>query len=153
MALNDWGSITWNLFHTLAEKIIDSEFYKVKHLFIDFIKDTCENLPCPICSNHAIKTLNVARFDLINTKADMIEFLRQFHNIVNIITNKPIVDKYFVINHFKSGILYNMVNNFNLVYSHKYGNFEVNAFHQSNMRQKYLRRANKTLVEIAKYCY
>tara|TARA_A100001011_G_C14315043_1_gene847585 strand:+ start:2613 stop:3074 length:462 start_codon:yes stop_codon:yes gene_type:complete len=152
MSVTNWGNITWTLFHTLAEKIRERDFPIVKNLFIQFIKDTCQNLPCPICANHASETLKQARFNLIVTKADMIEFLRQFHNIVNIRVGYPIVEKDFVIKKYKTGILYNMVNNFNLAYSHKYGNFEVNSFHQSNMRQNYLKHANNMLANIGKYC-
>lgn len=152
MSITNWGNITWTLFHTLAEKINEDKFYNVKDLFIEFITHTCQNLPCPICANHASQTLKQARFNLIRTKADMIEFLRQFHNIVNIRVGYPIVEKEFVIKKYKSGILSYIVHNFNLSYSHKYGNFEVNSFHQSNMRQNYLKRANKMLVSIAQYC-
>ena len=97
MSVTNWGNITWTLFHTLAEKIREKDFPIVKDLFIQFIKDTCKNLPCPICANHASETLKQARFNLIVTKADMIEFLRQFHNIVNIRVGYPIVEKDFVI--------------------------------------------------------
>ena len=152
MSQKEWGNITWILFHTLAEKINENNFHNVKHIFIEFINDTCSNLPCPICASHAIQTLKKANFGLINSKADMIEFLRQFHNIVNLRIDNPTVQKEFVITKYKKAILGQVVLEFNKIYSHKYGNFEVNAFHKSNMRHLYLKRANKFFKLFLKYC-
>ena len=83
-----WGTITWIFFHTLAEKIKDEYFENNKELFINIIIKTCNHLPCPDCSEHATKVLKQAYLNNIKTKKHFIEFLRQFHNIVNIKTNK-----------------------------------------------------------------
>jgi len=83
-----WGTITWIFFHTLAEKIKDEEFENNKELFINIIINTCNHLPCPDCSQHATSVLRQAYLNNIKTKKHFIEFLRQFHNIVNIRTNK-----------------------------------------------------------------
>ena len=53
-----------------------------------------------------------AKLDLINTKADLIEFLRQFHNVVNIHTNKETVSKEFVITKYKTANLLAIINKF-----------------------------------------
>ena len=152
MSQKEWGNITWILFHTLAEKVNKEHFPNVKNELISFIKMTCHNLPCPICSNHAIQNLSKAKLNLINTKADMIEFLRQFHNLVNIHTGKDTVEKEFVISKYKKGILPNIIVEFNRIYMTKYGNFEVNAFLRSNKRQLYLKEANKKLKYLVQYC-
>lgn len=83
-----WGTITWIFFHTFAEKIKEEHFENNKELFINIIINTCNHLPCPECSDHATKVLNQAYLSNIKTKKHFIEFLRQFHNIVNIKTNK-----------------------------------------------------------------
>ena len=152
MSQKQWGNITWILFHTLAEKIKDDEFNNVKPIFINFIKDTCINLPCPICANHATENISKSRINYISKKSDMIEFLRQFHNIVNKKINKPIQEKEIVLQRYKMANLINIIRKFNVIYSIKYGNFEVNAFHRSNMRQMYLKRANEKLSILLKAC-
>ena len=152
MSQKQWGNITWILFHTLAEKIKDDEFNNVKPIFINFIKDTCINLPCPICANHATENISKSRINYISKKSDMIEFLRQFHNIVNKKINKPIQEKEIVLQRYKMANLINIIRKFNVIYSIKYGNFEVNAFHRSNMRQMYLKRANQKLSILLKAC-
>ena len=83
-----WGTITWIFFHTFAEKIKDEEFENNKALFINIIINTCNHLPCPECSEHASKVLKQAYLNNIKIKKNFVEFLRQFHNIVNIKTNK-----------------------------------------------------------------
>ena len=85
MNSNNWGTITWIFFHTLAEKIKDEHFENNKEFFINIIIKTCNHLPCPDCSEHATKVLSQAYLNNIKTKKHFVEFLRQFHNIVNII--------------------------------------------------------------------
>jgi hypothetical protein len=153
MSQKQWGNITWYLFHTLAEKVNSERFNEVKPSIIFFIQETCRNLPCPICSSHAQSNLKVSRLDLIETKADLIEFLRQFHNVVNIHTGKETVSKEFVITKYKKARLIDIINLFIQIFSHKYGNFEVNAFLRANERQKFVNFARKQLNYILKYCY
>ena len=95
-----WGRITWNFFHTLAEKIKEEEFEKNRLRFINIIVNTCNHLPCPYCSQHATFILKNAYLKNIKTKKHFVEFLRQFHNIINIkidlpqLTHENIVDLY-----------------------------------------------------------
>ena len=153
MSQKEWGNITWVLFHTLAEKINENDFDNVKNDILYFIKQTCNHLPCPICSDHAVSTLKKVNFNLIKTKADLIEFLRQFHNIVNIKTDKPIVEKEFVITYYKNLDLTVIINHFIRVYSHKYGNFDISAFNRSNQRNLYLKNSIPKLKYFLKYCH
>nr|UZT28963.1 hypothetical protein [Nucleocytoviricota sp.]UZT29107.1 hypothetical protein [Nucleocytoviricota sp.] len=78
-----WGNITWYLFHGIAEKIKEEKFSENKDLIINIIKSICGNLPCPDCADHATKTLNSINFNTINSKNELKEFLFKFHNIVN----------------------------------------------------------------------
>ena len=153
MSQKQWGNVTWILFHSLAEKINENRFSNVKNIFIDFIKDTCKNLPCPICSEHAVRALREVNFQLINSKADMIEFLRQFHNIVNIRIDNPIMSKEFVIETYKLAQLHIIINNFYKIYSHKYGNFQINSFNRANQRILFLRDAQIKLNILLKECF
>jgi sulfur relay (sulfurtransferase) DsrC/TusE family protein len=152
MSQNVWGPITWMLFHSFAEKINEEHFINIKDKFIIFIKDTCLNLPCPICSNHALEVLKQSNMKLINTKADMIEFLRQFHNIVNIKLDKPIIDKNYVITYYKNVNLYAIIQQFIKAYSHKYGNYEIKAFQRANDRHLYLKGAITNINIILQCC-
>ena len=100
MRSNEWGTITWIFLHTLAEKIQEDKFEKIRIDIINIIISICNNLPCPDCANHASQVLKVAYLSNIKTKKHLIEFLRQFHNIVNIklkkkeFTREDIKEKY-----------------------------------------------------------
>ena len=88
-SIQDWGKHTWIFIHTLAAKIAANHFSKVKNKIISLILNICKNLPCPACSQHADIVLKQAYITNISTKSHLIEFLRQFHNIVNIKLHKP----------------------------------------------------------------
>ena len=153
MSLKEWGNITWILFHSLAEKVNRDKFNIVKNHLIHFIKYTCENLPCSICANHATNILKKSNINMINTKGDLIEFLRQFHNIVNKKTNKEIIDKLFVIKTYKNANIINIVNNFKKIYSKKYGNFTTEGMLKSNKQHQFNSISSKQLDFILKFCY
>ena len=78
-----WGEPTWIFLHTLAEKIKDEEFHKLRKELLDNILKICNNLPCPICSQHAIRYMNGVNFNNIQTKEQLKLFLFSFHNTVN----------------------------------------------------------------------
>ena len=89
MSKKEWGNITWILFHSIAEKIQDDKFLLIKQEVIDIITGICRHLPCQDCSEHATNLLNISLINNINDKLQLKEFLRQFHNKVNIKLNKP----------------------------------------------------------------
>jgi len=93
MSKSVWGPATWTLLHTLAAKVIDSEFAKERSSLIEFIHEICGCLPCPECRSHALSNLKAARMNLINTKQQLIDFLYEFHNRVNQQTKKPLASK------------------------------------------------------------
>jgi len=84
-----WGPCTWYLFHTLAEKIKEEEFYENKQVLLDLIIRICSNLPCPDCQGHAKQQMSMLRPNNIKTKQDLKLMLHSFHNIVNRRLNKP----------------------------------------------------------------
>ena len=78
-----WGTITWFLFHTLAEKIKESSFEKKRIELLKLIFLICNNLPCPDCQDHAKETLKYMKQNTIKNKDDLQKMLWSFHNIVN----------------------------------------------------------------------
>lgn len=78
-----WGTITWYLFHTLAEKIKEDSFMSKRNELIKLIFIICSNLPCPECQDHAKETLKYMKKDSIKSKEDLQKMLWSFHNIVN----------------------------------------------------------------------
>ena len=85
MSKKQWGTATWYLFHTLAEKL-KPEYdnpTEIRALY-SHIKKICQNLPCPDCTQHAIKVLSTVNENSVtSSKAVFIHFLWQFHNKVN----------------------------------------------------------------------
>jgi len=116
MSKNLWGPATWTLFHTLATKIIDSEFQKEKARLIELIHEICGCIPCPECRSHALSNLKNARMNLINTKQHLIDFLFEFHNRVNQQTRKQIASKDILEKYTKLNTR-EVVNNFCMIYS------------------------------------
>ena len=88
-----WGNYTWKFFHTLAEKVDSEKFLNIKDDLINIVLETCNYLPCPDCSEHAVRVLKQAYLQKIESKDDFKQFLRQFHNIVNIKLEKECVSK------------------------------------------------------------
>lgn len=91
MSKKQWGNATWYLFHTLAEKL-KPEYdnpAEIKVLY-SHIKKICYNLPCPDCTEHAIRILSTANENgITSSKAAFTMFLWQFHNKVNKSTGTP----------------------------------------------------------------
>ena len=123
--INEWGNITWVLFHTMAAQINEHQFMQVKDTLIMIITKTCQYLPCPTCSKHATDILKKAHIKNIQTKEDFIEFLRQFHNIVNIKLKKNTVSKEKLENMYKKNNLVEIVNLFIKIYTTSYGNMKM----------------------------
>ena len=78
-----WGEPTWFLFHTLAHKIKDEYFQQVRVQLLQTISSICSNLPCPICSEHAIQYIKTHPFFSIQTKQGLKDMLFAFHNELN----------------------------------------------------------------------
>jgi len=76
-----WGNATWYLIHTLAYKINDESH--VGELVNQLYK-ICDNLPCVDCRDHAIMLLTKNNFKNINNKQQLILFMLEFHNAINV---------------------------------------------------------------------
>ena len=84
-----WGEPTWFLFHTLAEKVHESEFDKIRASLLEIIYTIAIHLPCPSCAAHAKQHLDGINFNAIQTKAQLKQMLFEFHNSVNKRKNFP----------------------------------------------------------------
>jgi hypothetical protein len=78
-----WGKPIWFLFHTLAQKVKSESFPIVREGLLNIIYSICANLPCPVCSNHAVEYFNKINFNNIKSKEELIQTLYVFHNEVN----------------------------------------------------------------------
>ena len=83
-----WGPTCWIFFHCLAERIKEESFKEMYPIILQIIKDICAILPCPDCRMHAIQNIRRARLDLITSKDNLVNFLFEFHNLVNKQTRK-----------------------------------------------------------------
>ena len=78
-----WGNAIWYLFHTIAYKL-KPEFSSEVPIIFNHIKSICNNLPCPTCQSHATMVLSHVNVPLIiSSNENLINFLHEFHNIVN----------------------------------------------------------------------
>jgi hypothetical protein len=87
-----WGAPTWYFLHSLASKIRPEMFDSHKNEIFQVIKAICNNLPCPICANHATEYMNKINFDSLRTPDDLKNMLFKFHNDVNVRKNVPLFD-------------------------------------------------------------
>jgi hypothetical protein len=83
-----WGSYTWELFHTLANKIKPEVFFIIKDKLIEYIVSICSNIFCKSCQFHAIYYIKNNPFTEISNKEDLKVKLFNFHNFVTEYRNK-----------------------------------------------------------------
>jgi hypothetical protein len=150
MSNKEWGNATWILFHTLAQQIREDEFIKERTRLINFIRETCAHLPCPKCAADATRIMSRAYIDRIETKDDLIEFLRQFHNIVNTKLNKPAMSAEEVETKYKRAKTHMVVKNFFNILSISYGNMKM-LIH-SYQRQNFIRSQQDYLNNLQTKC-
>lgn len=80
---NNWGPLTWILFHTLTIKLKDEYYDTEKGELFELIKRICNNLPCPYCRHHARQVINNVNINNLKRKNDLVMFIFKFHNEVN----------------------------------------------------------------------
>ena len=137
MSPNAWGPPIWTLFHCLSEKVKEEHFNVIGPQIFNFIKQICHNLPCPDCTQHAIRFLSKINPSLLNTKQKMKNFLFFFHNSVNKRKNKLILapnylEKYTSLN------LIVVVNHFLRAYNTR-GNMKLltDTFHRTRLTNNF----------------
>ena len=85
-----WGKSTWTLLHTLAARIDDASYKKLKSELHRLFLTICSNLPCPECTRHARDFIKIVRLDTVSNKQLFRSMLYQFHNNVNKRIGKPV---------------------------------------------------------------
>ena len=126
-----WGPPVWALFHTIAAKVNDKYFVKLKPSMFVFIKLISQNLPCPKCAFEASTFLAKIDINKINTKQEFINLIYLFHNFVNKKKSKPLFD-HQNLNIYNNSNIYSAFNNFARVY-HTRGNMQLltESFHRN----------------------
>ena len=129
-----WGPPTWFLFHTLAHKIKDEYFSKIKTEFLTNIVTICRNLPCPKCADHATEYMSKLNLSAIQTKDDLKNMLFKFHNDVNVRTGAPLFEYNDLNDKYNSAITINIIQNFFVFFKDK--SFNVTAIANSMHRDR-----------------
>lgn len=93
MSKSVWGPVTWRFLHTMAVKIRPEFFSVQRDNLVLLIKNVCETLPCPECKAHAVSNIKRANMNKIVSKDSLINFLYEFHNLVNTQTKKRIAPR------------------------------------------------------------
>jgi hypothetical protein len=84
-----WGKSTWQLFHTMAEKIDEIFYQQSRYIILDMIKKICTTLPCPDCARHAAAFMRNVHPDSVPNKREFRAMLFVFHNRVNAKIGNP----------------------------------------------------------------
>ena len=131
MSPSHWGPPTWLFFHTIAEKIKETSFPIIGQQLIYHIIQTCNNLPCPDCAEHAKQFWSNVTIKNIKTKQDLINLLYVFHNSVNK-RKKLGAFKYENLQYYKTKNVIHVFNNFARNYNTK-GNMKLltESFHRA----------------------
>jgi hypothetical protein len=122
-----WGEPIWFFFHTLAQKVKQDSFPVVRTELLNIISSICANLPCPICTKHAIEYMNKINFNTIQTKEDLVKMLFIFHNEVNKRKNIPLFNYDEVEKKYSSAVTINIIHNFFYNYDVKSRNVRMLA--------------------------
>ena len=107
-----WGRITWTFFHVMSFKIKNEYFDSFKDEYLDMCKQICRNIPCSVCKKHSNIVMDIVDFELIKTKNDLQSFFYDFHNSVNMGTEKPVFpeENMLVYNEFKTEYIIKVFN-------------------------------------------
>ena len=132
-----WGPAIWNFFHGIAEKINPDKFLEQKSNLFYILGVVCENLPCPDCSEHAVREIRKINQHNITSKDIYKELLLEFHNRVNSrlktrqFTREELDEKYKNIN------LSAMIHNFNIAYN-------ANVYNEKLLQNSFKKKINNS---------
>ena len=88
-----WGPITWNLLHTITDKIYEDRFIHAKKDVISIILLIIQNIPCPICREHAETYIKKHNINLCTSRDELINYIFNFHNEASRHAKNPIFGK------------------------------------------------------------
>jgi hypothetical protein len=127
-----WGPAVWYLFHTLAQKVDESQFMIIRNELIQFVYRICANLPCPECASHAEAFLKKNSNRPIRNKEDFKRLLLDLHNHANANTKKPMFTYEQLNEKYDRANTQMVVQNFFNIYGAKTYNIKLltNRFHK-----------------------
>ena len=140
-----WGTPTWILFHTIAEKV-NENYYNQNYMVIwNFIKDICHNLPCPFCQTHAVNYIKSIHISQVNTKSGLKNVLFDFHNKANKNSNKK-QESIEILNKYKNANTDKVFINFEQRFFKSYiGNRQFTDWLKNSLKIRYKEFVEKTL--------
>jgi hypothetical protein len=136
-----WGAPTWFLFHTMAHKVNDDAFCKIKNDIFNNIVIICRNLPCPKCSAHATEYMSKININSIQSKDDLKNMLFIFHNEVNTRTSAPLFSYSDLNDKYSLAVTINVLRYF--FYFFKDNSFNVTAIANSMHRDRMIEGLKK----------
>jgi hypothetical protein len=122
-----WGEPTWLLFHTLACKVKEADFPKVRSELLGNIYNICSNLPCPMCAEHAVEYMKKVNFNSIQTRKQLIDLLFTFHNEVNKKKGFPLFEYEELDEKYSKAVTKNIIFNFIIHYQDKHKSIHMIA--------------------------
>lgn len=133
-----WGEPTWFFFHTLAEKVKEESFKKIRVELLNIIYTVCVNLPCPTCASHATEYMNNINFNTIQTKDQLKEMLYIFHNSVNKRKNFPLFPRENLDEKYSKANTINIIQNFMMHFSDRHASIHMiaNDMHRQRITKK-----------------
>ena len=120
-----WGPPIWLFIHSLASKLKDEMYVYIGPQLFNMIRRITAYLPCPDCSQHAVKFLSKINPETIKTKDELVRVLYLFHNSVNVRKSKSLYI-FSELNKYENVNLQEAYNNFRKVY-HNRGNINLLA--------------------------
>jgi len=133
---NIWGPLIWNLLHTIS--YVSPNYYDLqikKNYFYFFNNIIPSILPCPICQRHYLKQLRNNPLHLnLNSKEELIKWIINIHNLVNIKNKKKIFNREEVDEIYQNKInidkIYKLL--FYLKHRLQYGKLDLNIYNKFN---------------------
>jgi hypothetical protein len=148
MKKKDWGNAVWLLFHTLATKIKEENSNELP-ILVTHITNICNNLPCPDCQQHAMRTMNqVNKQSISSSKEALIDFLWKFHNDVNKRTQNTYYPKESL-EKYKTANTFNVVKHFIKIMSATSNNEKtmLHGFHRTLYMKQFVDYVNRNITK------
>ena len=142
-----WGPSIWYFFHAIAEKISPDKFLEQKNNLFIILNIVCDNLPCPDCSEHAVREIKKININNVTSKDIYKNLLLEFHNRVNTRLNKPIFTREQLDEKYKYVNLYAIMHNFNISYNTSVYNEKLlqNSFKKNLQNKELYKKINSVL--------
>ena len=94
---NIWGPSAWRFLHTITFNYPINPTNEQKEIYRNFFKNLGLVLPCGICEyNYNIHLVKYPIENYLKTKEDLVKWLINIHNEVNILHNKEIMWRFRV---------------------------------------------------------